>query len=151
LFWYFSFAVFLWKIVQQFDFDFRVQEQQRVHHQQEKPNGLQGLSSSEMLAGRNVKERITIRPTIELVQDPLLASRAAASSGGQQSPKTVSTIAKLTEPHEASFILVQLILASSVHERRINDAEARRLCKTLDRSIVALDKLARQPQFGQFI
>lgn len=77
----FSFvAVVLRANVQQPVLDIGVQEQRGVCDQQEEQNGLQSLQATEMSPRRHVEVWVSIRETIELVQDPLLTPRAAAAT-----------------------------------------------------------------------
>lgn len=80
---FFLLSVVLRANVQQLIVDIRVQEQRRVCHQQEEPNGVQGVSVTKMPAGRNVEKWIALRPPLELVQDPLSAAGAAEQSQQQ--------------------------------------------------------------------
>lgn len=57
-----------------------MQKQQRVRHQQEEPNGMQSMPTQEVSDGWHVKERFSLRPPIELVQDSLSAAGAAATA-----------------------------------------------------------------------
>lgn len=66
--------------VQQLVFDFGVQEQRRMCDQQEEQDGLQSLQVTEMSPSRHVKVWLTIRKTVQLVQNPLLTSRATATA-----------------------------------------------------------------------
>jgi len=76
-----------------------VQEQRRVCDQQEKQDVVQGVPAAQMSGGGHVQERVTVRPAIQLVQDPLPApgTAAAPSTPQQQQPApTAATPAPAT-------------------------------------------------------
>ncbi|CAH1997677.1 unnamed protein product [Acanthoscelides obtectus] len=57
-----------------------MQEQRRMRNQQEEPHCVQSLPTEEMLVGRHVQERKSIRQTVKLVQNPLLAAGKVAAT-----------------------------------------------------------------------
>lgn len=73
------FPVILRTIVQQPQLYNRVQEQRRMRHQQEEPDGVQSVPAAQVPHGRHVQVRLSLRPPLQLVQDTLPAAGTAAS------------------------------------------------------------------------
>lgn len=114
---------------------------------------MQGLSSSKVPVSWNVEERITLRPSLKLVQDSLSSAGTATSTTGRppkRPSKTASIVPKLAQHDATSILLVEPILATSLHERGIDDVEVGRVCETPSYSFIAINQLTRQPQLRQF-
>lgn len=73
-------SVVLWPNLQQPKLRVRVQKQQRVRHKQKEPYLVQSLPAAQMPDGRHVQKRISLRPPLQLVQDPLSPAGAAAAA-----------------------------------------------------------------------
>lgn len=99
-----------------------------MYHQQKEPNGLQGLPLEEMLARWHVQERLSLRSTIQLVQDslPTTGTTTGTSSGRQQpqwSTESASFVTEFTESNATSILRLKPLLKTALHERRIDDVE----------------------------
>jgi len=70
-----------------------VQEQRRVRDQQEEQDVVQGVPAAQMSGGGHVQERVTVRPAIQLVQDPLPAPGTAAAPSPPQQQQPAPTAA----------------------------------------------------------
>ena len=62
--------------LQQRDGHWWLQERRPVRHQQEEPDVVQGLPSAQVPPGGDVQERLPLRQTLQLVQNPLPAAGA---------------------------------------------------------------------------
>jgi hypothetical protein len=106
-----------------------------------------------VLVSWNVKERVALWQAVKLVQNPLPSSGTAAGTSGRPPKwpsKTSSTVTQLTQYDATSILLVKLILATSLHKRRIDDVKVGRVRETPSDSFIAINQLTRQSQFRQF-
>lgn len=72
-----------------------MQEQRGMCDKQEEPNRVQSVPATEVRPRRNVQIRLTVREKIQLVQNPLSATGAAATAYSAHADKQVSPLFQL--------------------------------------------------------